>query len=99
MGVPTRGEDTQRAIDALETIRKNSDKLIEADPKTVIEKALKVAIKVEQREYRDIYPSFRDQAIKAGQKEAAEIYQRVIDSEEQHAHWFESALKDLEMAA
>lgn len=99
MGTPTRGEDTQRAIDALTTIRKNSDALIEADPKTVIEKALKVAIKVEQREYRDIYPSFRDQAIQAGQHEAAEIYQRVINSEEQHAQWFEAALKELEVAA
>ncbi|NBX67553.1 MAG: DUF2202 domain-containing protein [Proteobacteria bacterium] len=99
MGVPPRGEDTQRAIDALTTIRKNSDALIEADPKTVIEKALKVAIKVEQREYRDIYPSFRDQAIKAGQHEAAEIYQKVINSEEQHAQWFEAALKELEVAA
>lgn len=99
MGTPSRGEDTQRAIDALETIRKNSDALIAQDPKTVIEKALKVAIKVEQREYRDIYPSFRDQAIQAGQHEAAEIYQRVINSEEQHAQWFEDALKELQAQA
>jgi rubrerythrin len=99
MGTPARGEDTQRAINALETIRKNSDKLIAQDPKTVIEKALKVAIKVEEREYKDIYPSFRDQAIQAGQHEAAEIYQRVINSEEQHAQWFEAALKDLQVQA
>ena len=96
MGTPARGEDTQRAIDALETIRKNSDALIAQDPKTVIEKALKVAIRVEQREYREIYPAFRDQAIQAGQKEAAEVYQRVINSEEQHSQWFEKALTTLE---
>lgn len=99
MGTPARGEDTQRAIDALTTIRKNSDSLIEADPKTVIEKALSVAIKVEQREYQDIYPSFRDQAIQAGEHEAAAIYQRVIDSEEQHAQWFQAALTELQAAA
>ena len=96
MGTPARGEDTQRAIDALETIRKNSDALIAQDPKTVIEKALKVAIRVEQREYREIYPAFRDQAIQAGQKEAAEVYQRVINSEEQHSQWFEKALTTLD---
>lgn len=99
MGTPKHGEDTQRAVNALETIRKNSDALIAQDPKTVVEKALKVAIKVEQREYRDIYPSFRDQAIKAGNHEAAEIYQKVINSEEQHAQWFEAALKEFEVAA
>jgi rubrerythrin len=66
------------------------------DPKTVIEKALKVAIRVEEREYKDIYPSFRDQALKAGNHEAASVYQRVIDSEEQHAQWFHAALKNLQ---
>lgn len=96
MGTPSRGEDTQRAIDALNTIQKNSDKLLAQDPKTVIEKALKVAIRVEEREYKDIYPSFRDQALQAGNHEAAAVYQRVIDSEEQHAQWFHSALKNLQ---
>jgi rubrerythrin len=99
MGTPSRGEDTQRAIDALTTIQKNSDKLLAQDPKTVIEKALKVAIRVEEREYKDIYPSFRDQALQAGNREAADVYQRVIDSEEQHAQWFHAALKNLQTNA
>jgi len=99
MGTPSRGEDTQRAIDALTTIQKNSDKLLAQDPKTVIEKALRVAIRVEEREYKDIYPSFRDQAIEEGNHEAAAVYQRVIDSEEQHAQWFHAALKNLQANA
>ncbi|NDC25073.1 MAG: DUF2202 domain-containing protein [Proteobacteria bacterium] len=99
MGTPSRGEDTQRAIDALTTIQKNSDKLLAQDPKTVIEKALKVAIRVEEREYKEIYPSFRDQAIQSGNHEAAAVYQRVIDSEEQHAQWFHAALKNLQASS
>lgn len=65
----------------------------------MIEKALKVAIRVEEREYKDIYPSFRDQALQAGNREAADVYQRVIDSEEQHAQWFHAALKNLQTNA
>ena len=94
IGVPSRGEDTQRAIDALETIQANCDALIEMNPQGVLEKALSVAISVEEREYRDIYPRFRDQALADDQPEVAAVYQKVIDSEAQHAGWFHSALND-----
>ena len=92
IGVPSRGEDTQRAIDALETIQENCDALIAMNPQGVVEKALAVAIRVEEREYLDIYPRFRDQALADGEDETAAVYQRVIDSEAQHAEWFRGAL-------
>jgi rubrerythrin len=92
IGVPSRGEDTQRAIDALATIRENCDALIAKNPQGVIEKALAVAISVEEREYLDIYPRFRDQALADGEEQTAAVYQRVIDSEAQHADWFRGAL-------
>lgn len=94
MGQPTRGEDTERAIDALKTIRANCDALIEMNPDGVVEKALAVAISVEEREYQDIYPRFRDQALAQNDHKAADVYQRVVDSERQHADWFRHALKD-----
>lgn len=93
MGQPARGEDTQRAIDALETIRANCDALIKMNPDGVVEKALAVAISVEEREYRDIYPRFRDQALAEDNPKAADVYQRVVDSERQHAVWFRDALE------
>mgnify|MGYP001820546397 FL=1 len=96
IGVPSRGEDTQRAVDALTTIRANCDALISANPDGVIERALKVAISVEEREYRDIYPHFRDQARARGDLKEAEVYQRVVDSEAQHADWFRAALLEFE---
>jgi rubrerythrin len=92
IGVPQRGEDTQRAIDALEAIRSNCDELIALNPDGVVEKALQVAIRVEEREYQDIYPRFRDQALAANDADTAAVYQQVIDSERQHAHWFQAAL-------
>ncbi len=92
IGTPERGEDTQRAIDALETIRANCDELIAMNPDSVIEKALMVAIRVEEREYLDIYPRFRDQALANNDEATAQVYQRVIDSEQQHAEWFQGAL-------
>lgn len=94
LGQPARGEDTQRAIDALEAIRANCDALIAMNPEGVVEKALSVAISVEEREYQDIYPRFRDQALAEGNGQAAEVYQRVVDSEKQHADWFRDALAD-----
>lgn len=94
IGVPSRGEDTKRAIDALETIQANCDALIEMNPEGVIEKALSVAISVEEREYQDIYPRFRDQALTEGDERTAAVYQRVIDSEAAHAQWFRSALDE-----
>ncbi len=96
IGVPSRGEDTQRAIDALATIQANCDALIAMNPEGVIEKALRVAIAVEEREYSDIYPRFRDQAKARGDEREAEVYQRVVDSEAQHAQWFREALADFE---
>lgn len=99
IGVPPRGEDTQRAIDALTTIRANCDQLIAKNPEGVIEKALAVAIRVEEREYADIYPRFRDQAISEGNQKAADVYQRVIDSEHQHALWFRAAAEQFASAA
>lgn len=99
IGIPQRGEDTQRAIDALQTIQANCDALFATDPETVVEKALRVAIMVEEREYRDIYPRFRDQAMAEGHSQVAEVYQRVIDSERQHAEWFRSALSNLTQQA
>ena len=88
MGQPARGEDTERAIEALKTIRANCDALISMNPDGVVEKALAVAISVEEREYQDIYPRFRDQALAEGNQKAADVYQRVVDSESQHAGWF-----------
>ena len=98
IGTPARGEDTQRAIDALETIRKNCDDLINMNPNGVVEKALKVAISVEAREARDIYPRFRDQAVAQGNQAAADVYQRVVNSEQEHMNWFQSALDDFQSA-
>lgn len=94
LGVPARGEDTQRAVDALSTIRANCDSLISQNPDGVVEKAIKVAIRVEEREALSIYPRFRDQALGEGNEAAAAVYQRVIDSEAQHAEWFQAALAD-----
>lgn len=96
IGTPARGEDTQRAIDALETIQANCDSLIKMNPDGVIEKALKVAISVEQREAQDIYPRFRDQELADGNQEAADVYQRVVDSEQQHMDWFTAALNEFQ---
>ena len=98
IGVPSRGEDTQRAIDALDTIRANCDALIAMNPEGVVEKALRVAISVEEREYQDIYPRFRDQARAEGREQEAKVYQRVVDSEAQHAGWFRAALAEFESA-
>ncbi len=92
MGKPAEGHDTARAKATIATIKANCDKLIEANPQKVIENALKVAIRVEEREYQQIYPKFRDQAIEQNNKKAAEVYQRVIDSEREHATWFQEAL-------
>ena len=92
IGQPARGEDTERAIDALNTIRANCDALIAMNPDGVVEKALAVAISVEEREYQDIYPRVRDQALAEGNQKAADVYQRVVDSESQHADWFRHAL-------
>lgn len=99
MGVPGRGEDTRRAIDALETIRANCDALIAMNPDSVVEKALKVAIMVEEREALRIYPQFRDQALAEGDKRAAGVYQKVVDSESRHAQWFHAALADFQASA
>ncbi len=96
IGVPARGEDTQRAIDALTTIRANCDALIAQNPEGVVEKALKVAISVEEREYQDIYPRFRDQARARGDLREADVYQRVVDSEAEHAEWFRAALHEFQ---
>jgi rubrerythrin len=96
IGVPARGEDTQRAIDALTTIRANCDALIAQNPDGVVEKALKVAISVEEREYQDIYPRVRDQARARGDLREAEVYQRVVDSEAEHAEWFRAALREFQ---
>jgi len=94
MGIPARGADTRRAIDALTTIRENCDRLIGMNPDGVVEKALRVAMRVEEREYVDIYPHFRDQARQAGSLEEAAVYQKVIDSERQHYSWFRDALAE-----
>jgi rubrerythrin len=93
MGVPARGEDTRRAIDALTTIRENCDRLIGLNPDGVVENALRVAMRVEEREYAEIYPHFRDQAQQAGSPDEAAVYQKVIDSERQHHDWFRHALQ------
>ena len=94
IGTPHCGEDTQRAINALETIRGNCDELIALNPDSVVEKALVVAIRVEERESQDIYPHFRDQALDQQDSKTAEVYQKVIDSESQHVSWFQAALND-----
>jgi rubrerythrin len=99
MGVPSRGEDTRRAIDALETIRANCDELIAMNPDGVVEKALKVAIMVEEREALRIYPQFRDQALAEGNDRAAEVYRKVVESESEHAQWFHAALKDFQASS
>lgn len=94
IGTPQRGEDTQRAINALETIRANCDSLIAMNADGVVEKALMVAISVEEREFLSIYPRFRDQALEQDDTKTAAVYQKVIDSERQHAEWFQTALDD-----
>jgi len=94
IGTPTRGDDTQRAVDALEAIQANCDALIAMNPDGVIEKALKVAISVEEREALDIYPDFRDRELAKGNKAAAAVYQRVVDSEHSHMDWFKKALEE-----
>ena len=94
IGTPAHGDDTQRAMTALETIQANCDFLIEMNPNGVIEKALKVAIAVEEREALNIYTEFRDRELKNGNQAAADVYQRVVDSESQHMNWFKSALND-----
>jgi len=94
IGTPAQGEDTQRAITALKTIQANCDELLKMNPDGVIEKALKVAITVEQREALTIYPEFCERELKNGNKAAAEVYQRVVDSETQHMNWFKSALNE-----
>lgn len=99
MGTPARGEDTQRAIDALTAIRENCDKLIGMNPDGVVEKALRVAMRVEEREFADIYPHFRDQALAAERPEEVAVYQKVIDSERQHYDWFRAALQEYFPAA
>lgn len=99
MGVPRRGEDTQRAIDALQTLKANCDALFAVDPESVVENALRVAVMVEEREYRDIYPLFRDQALAENNPQVAQVYQRVIDSERQHADWFRMALSSFPQKA
>jgi len=94
IGTPAHGDDTQRAMNALKTIQANCDSLIEMNPDGVIEKALKVAIAVEEREALRIYTDFRDRELKNGNQAAADVYQRVVDSESQHMNWFKSALND-----
>jgi rubrerythrin len=94
IGTPVRGEDTERAITALKTIQNNCDQLIKLNPDSVIEKALRVAIMVEEREAMDIYPAFRDSELEKGNHEAAAVYQRVVDSENQHMNWFKAALSE-----
>ena len=61
-----------------------------------MKKPLHVAITVEAREAQDIYPRFRDEAIKKGNQAEADVYQRVVDSEQQHMDWFQAALKDFQ---
>lgn len=95
VGTPEAGPETMRATTALKLIKDNCDKLVAANPDGIVERCLKVAIRVEQREYQDIYPRFRDQALAENNKQAAEVYQRVIDSERQHASWFQNALDGL----
>ncbi len=95
MGTPTEGKDTLRAKEALTLIQSNMGNLLQSNPKGLIEKALKVSYRVEMRECTQIYPAFRAQALESGNIKAAGIYQKVIDSETQHAQWFEAALKDL----
>jgi rubrerythrin len=99
MDVPQRGADTQRAIDALQEIRANCDRLIGMNPEGVVEKALRVAMRVEEREYVNIYPRFRDQAQLDGNADEAAVYQKVIDSERQHYEWFQAALQEYFPAA
>lgn len=94
IGTPAHQQDTQRAISALETIKANCDELIAMNPDGVIEKALKVAIIVEEREALTIYPDFYERELKKGNQAAADVYQRVIDSERQHMNWFKSALEE-----
>jgi rubrerythrin len=69
------------------------------NPDGVVEKALRVAMRVEEREFAEIYPHFRDQAEQAGNPDEAAVYQRVIDSERQHFGWFRDALEEYFPAA
>lgn len=95
MGTPPRGEDTARAVAALEEIKANFDGYLAKGAKEMVEKALRVAVRVENREYQEIYPRFRDRAVVEGNHKAAQVYQRVIESEREHAGWFQHALDKL----
>ena len=99
MGTPAEGEDTARAKAIIQTIKANCENLIEANPQKVMENALKVAIRVEQREFEQIYPKFRDQALAQNNAKAAQVYQRVIDSEREHATWFQNMLAKVQQVA
>jgi rubrerythrin len=94
-GEVPEGNDTRRAKAALRTIENNLETLLKADPHGLVEKALRVSYAVEMRESTRIYPGLRDQARAAGNEAAAALYQRVIDSETQHAGWFQAALDNL----
>lgn len=99
LGTPAEGEDTARAKATIQTIKANCDKIIADNPQKVIENALKVAIRVEEREFSQIYPKFRDQALAQNNAKAAKVYQRVIDSEREHAMWFQDMLAKVQKQA
>ncbi len=94
IGIPQANADVVRAKEALAEIKANCDRLIALNPDGVVENALRVAIRVEQREHLEIYPRLRDQALQEGLADAAEIYQKVIDSESVHAQLFQEALNE-----
>ncbi len=94
LGVPREGADTARAKRALAAIEASLAALADVDPDRLVEDALQVAYRVEMRESTSIYPSFRDRARADGRADVAAVYQRVIDSEAEHARWFADALAE-----
>jgi rubrerythrin len=94
LGETERGDEDQRAVEAIMAIRARGDELIALNPEGLVEKALLVAVGVEQRDYLETYPRYRDRALREGNTDAAAVYQRAIDTACEHAEWFRQALEE-----
>lgn len=60
------------------------------------EKMLEVAIAGETYEYSEMYPGFRDTAVKEQEADAMKEFEEQIAESKEHAEWFKAALKKAE---
>lgn len=60
------------------------------------EKMLEIAIAGETYEYTEMYPRFREAAMKDHNAEAMQEFEEQIAESEEHAQWFKAALKKAE---